>query len=90
MTKNSIITNFKKYVGTDDYSDWYVGITNDIDRRLFCEHKVDKKQDKWIHNPANGKDVAQEVEEYFLNKGMDGDTGSGNDDTTHVYALQEE
>ena len=48
MTKNSIISDFEKYVGTDNYSDWYVGITNDIDRRLFNEHKVDKKQDKWI------------------------------------------
>ena len=88
MTKNSIISDFEKYVGTDNYSDWYVGITNDIDRRLFNEHKVDKKQDKWIHSPADSKDVAQEVEEYFLNKGMDGDTGGGNDDTTHAYAFR--
>lgn len=88
MTKNSIISDFEKYVGNDDYFDWYIGITNDIDRRLFGEHKVEKKQDRWIHSPADSKDVAQEVEEYFLNKGMDGDTGGGNDDTAHVYAFK--
>ena len=24
------------------YSDFYIGITNDVDRRLFGEHNVDK------------------------------------------------
>ena len=88
MIKKSIISDFEKYVGNDDYSNWYVGITNDIDRRLFGEHKVDMKQDRWIHSPADSKDVAREVEEYFLDKGMDGDTGGGNDDTIHVYAFK--
>ena len=88
MTKNSIISDFEKYVGTDNYSDWYVGITNDINRRLYDEHQVDKKQDKWIHSPADSKDIAQEVEEYFLDKGMDGDTGGGYKNTTHVYAFK--
>ena len=31
MTKNLIISDFEMYVGTDNYSDWYIGITNDID-----------------------------------------------------------
>lgn len=88
MKKNSIISDFEKYVGIDDYSDWYVGITNDIDRRLFDEHKVDKKLDRWIYSPAESKDVAQEVEEFFLDKGMDGATGGGNADTIHVYAFK--
>ena len=88
MKKDSIISDFEKYVGTDDYFDWYIGITNDIDRRLFGEHNVDVKQDRWIHSPADSKDVAQEVEEYFLDKGMDGDTGGGNHDTIRVYAFK--
>lgn len=86
MTKKEIITDFEKYVGNDNYSGWYVGITNDIERRLFGEHNVNKQQDRWIWRPADSKDVAQEVEEYFLDAGMDGDTGGGNDDTIYVYA----
>ena len=88
MTKNSIISDFEKYVGIDDYSNWYVGITNDIDRRLFDEHQINKMQDWWIWRPANNKEVAQEVEEYFLAAGMDGDTGGGNYYTTKVYAFK--
>lgn len=88
MTRTRIISDFEKYIGNDDYSNWYVGITNDIDRRLFGEHNVDKKQDQWIHSSAFNKEVAQEVEEYFLAAGMDGDTGGGNNYTTKVYAFK--
>ena len=88
MTKKEIVIEFEKYIGIDNYSGWYVGITNDIDRRLFGEHEVIKKQDRWIWCPADSKDVAQEVEACFLDAGMDGDTGGGNDDTTFVYAYK--
>lgn len=88
MNKLDIINDIKNYVGRGDYSNWYVGITNDIERRLFSEHSVDRKQDYWIYRPASSKSIAQEVEEFFLDAGMDGDTGGGNDDTTYVYAFK--
>lgn len=34
---------------------------------------------------ADSKSMAQEVEEYFLNLGVQGDTGGGTDDTCIVY-----
>ena len=49
------------------YSDFYIGITNDIERRLFGEHNV---------------------EEYFLEQGMKGDTGGGNNGTVYVYCYE--
>ena len=88
MTVNSIIKKIEDYVGNDNYSKWYVGITKDIDRRLFQEHGVDKDSDRWIWCEANAKADAQTVEEYFLDAGMDGDTGGGNDDTTYVYVFK--
>ena len=87
-SKEDIIKDIKDYVGKENYSKWYVGITNDIDRRLFGEHNVDRKQDYWIFRTASSKSVAQEVEEYFLNVGMVGDTGGGNDDTKIVYVFK--
>lgn len=87
-SKADIIKDIKDYVGKENYSKWYVGITNDIDRRLFGEHNVDRKQDYWIYRTASSKSVAQEIEEYFLDAGMDGDTGGGNDDTKIVYAFK--
>lgn len=70
------------------YSDFYVGITNDIERRLFEEHKVSEKNGWWFYRQAIDKKTAQHVEEYFLSKGMKGDTGGGTDDSSFVYCYE--
>lgn len=70
------------------YSDFYVGITSDIGRRLFTEHNVEKSNSWWIYRTATDKTAAQIAEEYFLNKGMRGDTGGGTDDSIYVYCYE--
>lgn len=87
MTRQDIIKEIQKYVNGTNYSSWYVGITNDADRRLFgtSEHNVNKYFGRWMQLPADSKQDAQDIEKYFLSQGMDGDTGGGNDDTTIVY-----
>ena len=70
------------------YSDYYIGITNNIERRLFGEHNVSKENAWWIWCTAVDKETAQQVEEYFLAKGMQGNTGGGNDDTVYVYCYE--
>ena len=37
---------------------------------------------------AINKSEAQSVEEYFLDKGMKGDTGGGTDDSIYVYCYE--
>ena len=69
MTKEEIITDIRSYFGFtvfSGYSNYYVGITNDINRRLFDEHNVSAQKDYWIYRTADSKSVAQKVEEYFL------------------------
>lgn len=70
------------------YSDFYVGITNDVERRLFTEHNVPENEHWWIYRDAIDKSTAQRVEEYYLDKGMKGDTGGGTDDSTYVYCYE--
>ena len=48
----------------------------------------DLQKDYWIYRTADSKSVAQKVEEYFLNLGMQGDTGGGTDDTCIVYCYR--
>ena len=87
-SKEDIINDIVEHFGltrNSKYSRYNIGITNDINRRLFTEHAVDKDKDAWIYRTANSKFCAQEVEEYFLDLGMDGDTGGGKDDTIIVY-----
>ena len=91
MTKEEIIADIRSYFGftvLSGYSNYYVGITNDINRRLFDEKKKKKKKDYWIYRTADSKSIAQKVEEYFLNLGMQGDTGGGTDDTCIVYCYR--
>lgn len=91
MTKVEIITKIKEHFGLNvfsNYSDYYVGITNDVNRRLFSEHNVSKENDCWVWCQAANKMTAQEVEQYFLGLGMDGDTGGGTEDTVIVYCYK--
>lgn len=45
-TKVQIIADINSHLQKSEkqyYSDFYIGITNDIDRRLFGEHNVSKE-----------------------------------------------
>lgn len=63
-----------------DYSVWTIGITNDPERRR-SEHD---STPGWHHWDAETEDAARRIEKYFLDKGMKGDTGGG-DNPTYVY-----
>ena len=82
--------NYAHLDGDTNYKAYYIGITNDIDRRLFGEHNVNKTPNAawWIYREAINKDHAQAVEEHFLKKGMKGDTGGGTSDSTWVYCYK--
>lgn len=85
MQKNQIILEINNYLSGIAPSQCYVGITNDIERRLFQEHSV-KKDGTWIYAPAENEESAREIEKYFLDNGMEGDTGGGKTGCKIVYA----
>lgn len=92
-TKEQIIATIDEHLKNSDrryYRDFYIGITNDVERRLFIEHNVDKTKGAawWIFDTANNKATAQAVEEYYLAKGMKGDTGGGTEDSIYVYCYE--
>ena len=67
------------------YSDFYIGITNDVERRLVKEHNVAKEKTWWIYRTAKDSDIAREVEKHFLDMGMRGNDGGGNEASNIVY-----
>lgn len=85
---DAIYEHLKKDVDGNNYGKFYIGITNDIDRRLFSEHNVPRNGHWRIHREAINKEHAQAVEEHFLAKGMKGDTGGGTDDSVWVYCYK--
>ena len=66
----------------------YVGITNDVDRRLFGFHRVPKENHWWIYRPADDVNTARQVEKYYLDKGMQGGDGGGNNESNIVYCYE--
>ena len=87
-TREQIIEFFNKHLASSGrryYSDFYIGITNDVNRRLFQEHNVNKETMWWAYSTACTKEDAEAVERHFLEKGMKGNTGGVNDESTIVY-----
>ncbi len=67
-------------------SSWYVGITENVDQRLFGDHRVPKKNHWRAYRKAVSSDVARAAEKALLNQGCDGGTGGGDTDAVFVYA----
>nr|WP_315407774.1 hypothetical protein [uncultured Prevotella sp.] len=88
MSYNDIIKAFNEHLkksGKQFYNDFYIGITDDIERRLFTEHKVPKEGHWFIYAHADNSLIARNVEKYFLDLGMRGGQGGGDTDTEWVY-----
>lgn len=66
------------------YSLWTIGITNDPERRKTEHRNEGKNIQYWKDWKADTETIAQNVEKYFLDKGMKGGIGGG-DDSTFVY-----
>jgi hypothetical protein len=79
------MTGYMQQVG-GAYASWYVGIAEDARSRMFSEHGVDQRTDRWIWRPAESAAAARRIEQYFLNLHAKGGPGGGTDATTQVYA----
>jgi hypothetical protein len=67
---------------------WYVGITDDAQRRLFVDHQVHYQNDAWIYRMATSEIEAQRVEEHFRDYGLDGGKGGTRTGSRMVYAYR--
>ncbi len=70
-----------------DYEDWHVGITNDIDNRLFFRHSVSRRG-VWIYDELPTDSDARTVEDYFLDMGCQGGPGGGDWRSKFIYAYK--
>jgi hypothetical protein len=89
MDVKTVIKRIESYMSKfeGEYSDWYVGITNDLEEQLFDFHKVDEKG-VWISFGADTEEVAQKVQKYFLDKKTDGIPKGENSEDRIVYAYK--
>lgn len=80
MNKSQIISEIEGRVSRakeKNYSLWTIGVTDDPDVRK-TQHDNDGKVVKhWINWSTESEKDGRSIEEYFLDKGMKGDTGGG-------------
>lgn len=86
-TRNEIITAIQNYFRGHTYSKCYVGITSNVEQRLFVDHNVTKNTGTYIWRTANTAAIAREVEQHFIDAGMDGG-GGGSRTARIVYAYK--
>lgn len=86
-TKNEIITAITAKFRGIAYSDCYVGITSNVQQRLFVEHNVPRATGRYIHRTADRASIAREVEQHFINAGMKGG-GGGSRTARIVYSYK--
>ena len=74
--------------GSQYYSDWYVGITSDIEQRLFGDHNVPRTNHWFIWRRASSDAEARAAESTMHEKGCKGGGGGGDEDSVFVYAYK--
>lgn len=82
------ISSHRRKHGRTSAKSLYVGITNDVDRRLFGFHRVPKENYWWIYLPADDVQTARRVEKHCLKEGMQGGDGGGNNNSRIVYCYE--
>ncbi len=90
MSTQQIIDEVKTYIADcgGSYNVWYVGITSDINQRLFVDHGVNKEGDKGIYRTADSAENARSAEDLLHNLGCDGDSGGGDYTSRIVYCYK--
>jgi hypothetical protein len=67
-------------------SSWYVGVTSDIQERLFGFHKVPRQNHWFIYRRCENAAAARLLEAAYHRAGCKGSTGGGTGDCAFVYA----
>lgn len=72
-------------------TEWYVGITEDPQARVFDEHRVNKDVDYWIYRECFTAEAARRVERCLIaTYETDGGSEEGDDASRFVYAYKKE
>jgi len=70
------------------YNNWHVGITDDPNRKLFKDQKVDKSQDYWIYRSVPSSKIAKKIEKHFINLGCNKEIDEEKMNSNVVFAFK--
>lgn len=85
-SKSGILAEIKSKVGSSGYPAWRIGLTHDLaERKKQWKDEKGKDVTYWTTWKADSLADAQEIEAYFIGKGMKGGTGGDLSSRKSVY-----
>ena len=70
------------------YPSWYIGIANDIKKKLFEHHNVNDQNGKWIYITVPSNSDAKEIKKYFEERLVSIDNEDDDDNGLIVFAYK--
>lgn len=87
QSKADLLDKLDEYLEqyAEDVTEWYVGITENPMQRLYDQHGVSQDYGRKKYLKSYSTDIAREVEQRFLDIGLQGGDGGGDQDAKYVY-----
>jgi hypothetical protein len=70
------------------YFDWFIGLTDNAEKTLFEDHKLNQGSDMWIYEEVPSDSDAFRIREFFLNMGCAGDLVYNSNKIQYIYAYR--
>lgn len=85
-----VIDSIHGYILKNSYTyfDWYIGLTDNAEKTLFEEHKIDPGTDMWIFEEVPSNSDAHRIRKYFLNMGCAGGLMQNGKKIRYIYAYR--
>lgn len=90
QTYEEIIQDFDSHLAESKkrrYSNFYIGVAKDARDRLK-KHNIGIQGQWYIFRIADSNETAKEVEKHYLELGMKGGVGDGDEESKAVYCYQ--
>jgi hypothetical protein len=78
MSPGEIISDIKSHIEKFKvpYTTWYVAVTNDAEKELFINNKIDKYNDLWIYREVENSEIALKIKTDLTVLGLQGTSDS--------------
>lgn len=85
-----VIDSIHGYILKNSYTyfDWYIGLTDNAEKMLFEDHKLNQVSDMWIYEEVPSDSDAFRIREYFLNMGCAGGLIQNRKKVRYIYAYR--
>jgi hypothetical protein len=86
-TLSPVVTDIDAYMRQSGIPNnrWYVGITSDVQNRLFVYHRVSRPNGLWIYRQCPNEQSARTLEAAYHRAGCKGGAGGGSGDGSCVF-----